>query len=221
MQWEMRLYRDTVKAKAAARRPGGGLGVVYVREGALALGCSPGSGTLGPNSAWLLHPDSRLAGGSSDAELLRWEVAPTDAPDNALAGEGIVSERLLAARMPLDSSAPWLLRCDRVDFPADGEALTHVHAGGGIRCLLFGRIAIHSEGEVHAYDPVQGWYEAGPEPVYAKVAADAPAAFARVMLLPREYLGRSSIRYVRPEDLDKPKHQRYQVFVDAPIDLPG
>ena len=35
------------------------------------------------------------------------------------------------------------------------------------------------------------------------------------MVLPRALLGgQSSIRYVRAEDLDRPKSQRYQLFVD-------
>jgi len=41
----------------------------------------------------------------------------------------------------------------------------------------------------------------------------------RVMILPRAIKGKSSIRYVRPEDQEKPKTQRYQVFADEPVDL--
>jgi hypothetical protein len=40
------------------------------------------------------------------------------------------------------------------------------------------------------------------------------------MILPRSLLGKSSISYVNAEDLAKPKSQRYQVFIDAPADLP-
>jgi hypothetical protein len=39
------------------------------------------------------------------------------------------------------------------------------------------------------------------------------------MILPRALKGKSSIRYVKAEDLGKPKSQRYQVFVDEPIDM--
>jgi hypothetical protein len=41
------------------------------------------------------------------------------------------------------------------------------------------------------------------------------------MILPRELIGRSSIRYVRAEDLDRPKSQSYQIFLDEPFELPG
>ena len=40
------------------------------------------------------------------------------------------------------------------------------------------------------------------------------------MVLPRRLLGQSSIRYVRDEDREKPKSQRYTVFVDEPVELP-
>jgi hypothetical protein len=39
------------------------------------------------------------------------------------------------------------------------------------------------------------------------------------MILPRELKGKSSIRYVKPEDADKPKLQIYRVFVDEFIEL--
>ena len=56
-----------------------------------------------------------------------------------------------------------------------------------------------------------------PEPVYAEVRGDAPAAFVRVMLLPVAIQGAPSIRYVRDEDRDRPKSQSYTVFVDEPL----
>jgi hypothetical protein len=39
------------------------------------------------------------------------------------------------------------------------------------------------------------------------------------MILPRALKGRSSIRYVRPEDQDKPKLQKYVIFLDEEINL--
>jgi hypothetical protein len=39
------------------------------------------------------------------------------------------------------------------------------------------------------------------------------------MILPRALQGKSSIRYVRPEDQDQPKTQQYQVFCDEAITL--
>jgi hypothetical protein len=39
------------------------------------------------------------------------------------------------------------------------------------------------------------------------------------MILPVELQGKSSIRYVNPEDLARPKSQRYQVFIDRPLQI--
>ena len=72
---------------------------------------------------------------------------------------------------------------------------------------------------VHRYGPLEAWFEAGPDPVYAAASPEVPTAFARVMILPRELAGKSSIQYVRPEDLGKPKSQSYQVFIDEPIGI--
>ena len=63
------------------------------------------------------------------------------------------------------------------------------------------------------------WCENGSDPVEAHAVSDATAAFVRVMVLPADLKGRSSIQYVRDSDRDKPKPQRYQVFVDEPIEL--
>ena len=85
---------------------------------------------------------------------------------------------------------------------------------------LFGSIRIDTQGVSHHHAPLGAWFETGPDPVYAAADADAASAFVRVMVLPRALLGaRSSIKYVRTEDADEPKSQRYQVFVDEPIDL--
>ena len=49
--------------------------------------------------------------------------------------------------------------------------------------------------------------------------AEEPSAFVRCMVLPRALQGSPSIRYVRDEDRDRPKSQRYTVFLDEPVQL--
>jgi quercetin dioxygenase-like cupin family protein len=110
-----------------------------------------------------------------------------------------------------------LMRADRVDFPPDGIAYTHTHQGPGIRVLLRGRFRVETNGHVLELEPGAPWFERGPDPVYAEVVGDAPASFVRVMVLPIALLGKSSIRYVKPEDQARPKSQTYTVFVDAPL----
>ncbi|HEX9671932.1 MAG TPA: hypothetical protein VGA12_00690, partial [Burkholderiales bacterium] len=121
--------------------------------------------------------------------------------------------------LELNDPGGYLMRCDRVDFPPGGIAYTHVHRGPGIRCLLAGGIRVEVNGKVHDIAPGGAWFEAGPDPVLATASKAAPTAFVRVMILPRELRGKSSIRYVKPEDADKPKLQTYRVFVDEFIEF--
>jgi hypothetical protein len=124
----------------------------------------------------------------------------------------------LSAEVDLDGGE-WLVRCDRVDFPPGGIAYQHTHPGPGIRCLLHGSIRIESGGETHVYGPFEPWFESGPEPVRAVASESQETAFVRVMLLPREWEGRRTIRYVDPADEEKPKLQRATVFFDMPLRL--
>jgi quercetin dioxygenase-like cupin family protein len=125
----------------------------------------------------------------------------------------------LAAPVALDPESEWLLRCDRVDFPAGGVAYRHTHPGPGIRCLLHGSIRIESGGEAHVYQALDPWFESGPEPVLAVASEAEETAFVRAMLVPREWAGKRTISYVDPAEEDKPKLQRATVFFDEPIDL--
>ena len=125
----------------------------------------------------------------------------------------------LAAPVALDADTEWLLRCDRVDFPAGGVAYRHTHPGPGIRCLLQGSIRIESGGETHVYEAREAWFESGAEPVLAVASEAEETAFVRTMLVPREWAGKRTISYVDPADEDKPKLQRATVFFDEPIEL--
>jgi len=71
---------------------------------------------------------------------------------------------------------------------------------------------------MHEYGPFESWYEAGPEPVFAAASETEETAFVRVMLLPREWEGKRTIRYVDPEDEDKPKLQRATILLEAPVE---
>ena len=134
-------------------------------------------------------------------------------------GEYPDSGAKLSAEVELDPSVEWLMRCDRVDFPAGGVAYRHTHPGPGIRCLLQGSLQIESEGRSATYGPFQAWFESGPEPVFAEASASEETAFVRVMLLPREWEGKRTIRYVDPRDEAKPKTQRARVFLERAVEL--
>lgn len=148
------------------------------------------------------------------------EALTLDGPLHAVCFELVAAadgEAKLSAPVELDGEQ--LIRCDRVDFPPGGIAYLHTHQGPGIRVLLKGAIRIDTDGTSHEYGPLEPWFEAGPIPVLATASATEDTAFVRCMILPAALQGRSSIRYVREADADKPKPQRYEVFVDEPLSL--
>jgi len=129
------------------------------------------------------------------------------------------ADALLSVELALDRSVQWLLRCDRVDFPPGAIAYRHCHPGPGIRCLLFGAIEIETEGSKLTYGPLGAWFESGPEPVVAVASSEAPSAFVRVMLLPREWRGKRTVRYLDPADAERPKRQQAKIYFDADLEL--
>src|SRR5439155_1695987 len=85
----------------------------------------------------------------------------------------------------------WLLRCDRVDFERGAVAPLHGHRGGGIRCLLRGRLDVTvGEGAMRAMRPWDAWFESGKEPVLAVACRDEETSLLRVSVLPPEGPGR-------------------------------
>jgi hypothetical protein len=139
-----------------------------------------------------------------DGTTLVWELLDEEPGD-----------ALLAARV--DVQPGWLMRHDRIDFPPRGIAYRHTHPGPGIRYLLFGELTIESGGETHAFGPGEPWFESGPEPVLATASETKETAFTRVLLLPSEWAGKRTIKYVDPADEDRPKLQRPTVYGEYPI----
>jgi quercetin dioxygenase-like cupin family protein len=144
-----------------------------------------------------------------DGRALVWEVG-------AAIEDG---EALIQREVELDSAGRWLARCDRIDFPPGGVAYLHTHPGPGIRYLLRGELTVETEGAVATFGPGGAWFEPGPEPVLAKASTAEETSFVRVLLLPAEWEGRRTIRYVDPADEDKPKLQRPTVYFDRPLEL--
>ena len=157
-----------------------------------------------------------------DLDANEAHVAPAQVAGRALVWElsdaaEAPAGTLLSAEVALDSGTEWIMRCDRIDFVPGGIAYRHTHPGPGIRCLLFGRITIDSEGAEHRYGPGEPWFERGPDPVLAVTTPDGPSAFVRVMLVPAELEGQRTIRYVDPADADKPKTQKARIFLEHPV----
>lgn len=192
--------------------------VLYCREGEFTVVGQEG-GPIAADRTWFGNKEVTVRAGADGAEIWRYELSPADAPVKLAAGTGVSSELTLEA--PLDGPDPagdWLLRCDSVKFPMGGQAFSHTHQGPGIRCLREGKFKVETAGKSHEYLPGQSWFEPGPEPVVAHACHEVCTRFVRVMVLPVELKGKSSIQYVNPEDIDKPKTQRYQNYVDEPIE---
>lgn len=89
------------------------------------------------------------------AHVLRWEVVRAAAAQSSGTAATPASTLTLQHVITLPDAGGDLVRCDRVDFPAGGEALTHVYQGPGIRCLLSGTIRIDAEARSHSDAPGQ------------------------------------------------------------------
>jgi quercetin dioxygenase-like cupin family protein len=113
----------------------------------------------------------------------------------------------------------WIVRCDRVEFPPGAVAHRHVHPGPGIRRLLHGELTIERADGGHAYRAGEAWFEDGNDPVLAKASPTEETAFVRVLLLPAEWAGKRTIRYLNPGDDEQPKLQRATILVEEPIEL--
>ena len=154
---------------------------------------------------------AHFGGASAPGAALRWEVTPMG--HDCRKGPGQLNA-VLSRVVALDESQQWLMRCDRVDFPPGAVAYRHVHPGPGIRRLLFGGLTVTTGGVTTAHLPGDPWFESGPEPVYAQASATEASAFVRVMLLPAEWAGKRTIRYIDPLDAQRPALQRATVLLE-------
>jgi hypothetical protein len=92
-----------------------------------------------------------------------------------------------------------------------------VHPGPGIRRLLHGELTIERDGAARTYRAGESWLEEADDPVLATASATEETAFVRVLLLPAEWAGRRTIRYLDPADEARPKLQRATVLLEEPL----
>ena len=158
---------------------------------------------------------AHLGGKQVDGPAIVWALEPQD---------GLVTDRYKARSAPapaivaeVEPEHGWLVRCDRVDFPPGGVAHRHVHPGPGIRRLLHGELTIDRDGTAHTYRAGESWLEEADDPVLATASATEDTAFVRVLLLPAEWAGRRTIRYLDPADEARPKLQRATVLLEEPL----
>ena len=206
MAYSLRLVEDHLAAGAAAPAPRAPR-VLYAVSGELLGGeAAEAVPAVGP-------ADLAAHAGPAGAVLYRVELVRQPPP---VAGGRV----LLEHPIDLAGGAGWLMRCDRVDFEPGGIAPPYRHRGGGIRCLLRGRLEVTvAEGAPRTVQPGEAWFESGREPVLAVAAAERETSFIRVSIQPASVRGQSSILYVDPADAGRGRPRRYTVYVDEPIAL--
>ncbi len=216
--YTLTLSEDTFPAGRRGTLPAANR-VLYVRAGEVVVSAGGRETRLPAGQAWHGAGEvAMVAAGSSGATVQRWELARGGAAPAAPCD--VATRVLLAHAIDLDPRAPYLMRCDRVDFAPGGVALPHRHRGGGIRCLLAGALDVTvGDAPAPTMTPGDAWFESGREPVLAVASKDAPTSFVRVAVLPRELRGRTSIMYVDPADAERGRPRSYTVWVDEPIEI--
>lgn len=200
--------------------------VLYVVSGQITVWKGATQAAVDRDKAWFGSAECTAKAGPEGGRVLRYDLvkgawgAGAGTGADLPSGSGLESKVLLEHPIELDPKAEYLMRCDQVDFDPGGEALPHGHRGGGIRCLLRGRLDVRvADGPTRSMRPGDAWFESGKEPVRAVASRDEPTSFIRVSILPREIQGKSSIVYVNPDDAARSKPRRYTVFVDDPIEI--
>jgi hypothetical protein len=157
----------------------------------------------------LVRGEAHFGAAGVEGPALVWELTEEGGRDAPFSVDGL----------ELDRSVRWLMRCDRVDFPPGSVAYRHVHPGPGIRRLLHGELTIETHRREHTYGPGDAWFEGALYPVLATASETQETAFVRVMLLPRKWEGRRTIRYLDKADEEKPRLQRATILLEQPIEL--
>jgi len=210
----LRLYEDVLSSAENAVLQLPSLSrFIFVVHGSVAIGGKP----LSEGEAWQGEAAITLKPGAGGVTCWRWELARGDQGSATANAPGMTTHEKLTAFLETLPKGELLMRGDSVAFPPGGCAYLHRHQGPGIRCLIDGGIRIDTDGRSTSFGPGGSWYESGPDPVFAQAASDKDTRFIRVMILPRELQGKSSIRYVNEEDKAKPKSQQYKIYADAPI----
>ena len=217
----LRLYEDTLSGGAADVTLPAHPRIIFVVHGAATVeGKTLRDGETSQGQVWHGEGAMAIRPGKAGVTLWRFELTPPGGSGDPIAGPGTRSQEKLSAVLETVPPGELLMRGDSVAFPPGGCAYPHRHAGPGIRCLIEGGIRIDAHGQSTSYGPGSAWYETGVDPVFAQAAADRPSRFIRVMILPRDLLGKSSFQFLNEEDKAKPRVQQYKVFVDTPIARP-
>ncbi len=169
-----------------------------------------------------------LEGGAEGAEIWRWELAPHDATPIIAEGVGVASQFIVAreiATLGLGTRPTWLFRCDGTEMAPGSVALTHLHAGPGLRCMIEGSMTVEQHGVITEHKVGDWWYETNVDPVVARSTDPKGTRFIRIMVLPAEFKGFPSVHFLDPADYEKLKNRhkdgrgRWLCYVDQVVEL--
>lgn len=217
-KFRLRIYHDHFTEETEVRLPAARR-ILYCVAGCAEISDPDRAETVRSDGAWFSSLQTAVRGKEEGACIRRWELVAPDAPSGEMAGDGIRSRNAGDYEVEIDTSSKWLMRLDRVSFPLGGEAFTHTHAAAGVRCLLEGNLLIELLGHRYRVWPGDSWVEHGPDEVYAKASEHQLSSFVRVMIVPEQYQGRSTITYVKAEDQEKPKSQSYKRYLEEALVL--
>jgi quercetin dioxygenase-like cupin family protein len=216
----LRLFEDRFDPRAHLVRPLPATHrIIYLVQGSATITADGSTNELEPHEMWHGTEPASIAAGDTGGLMLRWEVIKLPANDGTARAPGISSKAKITAPVALMPRGAYLIRFERVDYPAGGVAPLHTHQGPRLCCLLSGELTVKVTGSSNLIEPLAAWFEAGPDPVSAVASPRTPTTLARLMLLPRDLLGKSSAQYVHPEDREKSASLRDTVLLDQPIAL--
>jgi len=187
-------------------RPKGRHNAVWVQTGALNVS---GDTVTAGNGCYVQGGAEVTVDGTESAKVLHLEIM--SAP---LAKDG---NPILAADFEW-AETDAVLRLDQVTFPPGACAWRHVHPGPGIRYLVEGQLEIQSDHTTETMTRRSAWFEDADNPVQA-TAGTTQSAFVRAMILPVEYEGKPTLRYLNADDNLKPRLQTNRRFFDQKLCL--
>lgn len=202
----LRLIEDWLVAGARSTLPSETPRALYVASGSISVNGE----SIGLDEGLTSIGELSIEAGVDGATIWRWELVDDTSESTFISGRGTVILDGVINEALLHEGA--LIRLDSVAFPSGGTAMLHTHEGPGTRRLREGTIRIDTEGHSSSYGPGGAWFETGPDPVFAQASEYQETRFIRTMILPNRLAGRSSITYVREEDQEKPKSQRYRGY---------
>lgn len=125
---------------------------------------------------------------------------------------------ILAHSIDLDPRSPFVMRADRVEFPAGMETPRHGHKAAGIRRLYRGRLVAEIGDELRRIAEGDAWFETGRDPVVGRNVAPT-SAFVRVMVLPTALHGQPTFIAWDALEAAKPRGTMRTEYFDTVLQL--